>query len=90
MAIGIKPQPESKSIRVTYQDEDGRQVFSCGGQWYPRSINVNYDFIEPEYCQQHKEDIESAITDFMSRLNASLAEDGYPLIKTVNEAQTAE
>ena len=80
MALGITPQPESKSMRIGYKSEDGTQVFSCGATWQERGIGINVDFIDVAYCNAHKEDVEGAITSFLAKLNASLDDDGYPTI----------
>ena len=86
MASKITPQPENKSIRIAYQDGDGKRVFNCSASWHSLGIGLNLEMLDFKYCIEHKTDIESAITDFLARLNASLSEDGYPTIKTDTKA----
>ena len=81
--MNISPQPEDKSLRISYQDDDGKQVFSCGGQYSTRGVYVSFEFLERDWCANHHSDVEEAITDFLGRLNALLEDSNLPDRKSV-------
>ena len=72
---------ESKSMRIGSQNSEGVEVFSAGATYGKRSISINFDMFDSSYCLEHKDEVEEAITAFISRFNKALKEDNLPTIK---------
>lgn len=78
----LMQKDESKSIRVSSVNEDGSEVLVGSASYSNANINLSIDLLDRAYCAAHKDEVRDAITAFMARLNAELAEGGYPIIKT--------
>ena len=78
----MKQNTENKSINRYYSTDEGdRPVMGANAAWSPNGINMNFDFLDFEYCMAHKDECVECISGFISRLNALLTEDEYPIIK---------
>lgn len=73
---------ESKSLRIGSVNEEGDEVLSSQASYNKQNINVSFDMLDKEYCSTHVEEVQSAMTAFLARLNAELAECGLPLVVT--------
>lgn len=78
----LKKQPQSKNIREGFTDESGNEVVVINAQYSSRNISVMIDMFKPDYCAEHKQEIESAVTAFLGELNALLSGASLPTVKT--------
>ena len=78
--MGLTPKRESKSYRVPCASETGEEVFVCSAQYSENGIFVNFEMLNPDYCAEHKQDVQEAISAFLPDLNRLLAEDNLPII----------
>lgn len=74
---------ESKSLRVGAVNEEGTEVMSSSATYSDRNISVSFDILNRSYCAAHKDDVQSAMSAFLVRLNAALDESGLPQVITV-------
>lgn len=72
----------SKSIRINAVNEDGNEVLSSNSTYSEQNINISFDMLDKGYCMSHKDEVQEAMTSFLARLNAALAESGLPLVIT--------
>lgn len=73
---------ESKSLRIGSVNEEGNEVLSSHASYNEQNINISFDMLDKSYCAAHVEDVQNAMTAFIARLNAALAECGLPLVVT--------
>ena len=78
--MGLTPKKKSKTLRIPCADENGNEVFICNGQYSSRGIFLSFEMMDEEYCSQHKDDVQEAISAFLPQINALLAEDNLPII----------
>lgn len=73
---------ESKSIRVNAVNDDGTEVISSAATYSSQSINISFDTLDKTYCTNHPEEVQDAMTAFLSRLNEALSADGLPQVQS--------
>lgn len=78
--MALTPNEESKSLRITSQTEDGKDVFSAAATYSRRGINVSFEMLDREYCAENRAEIQDAASAFLRRLNAALFDDGYIIV----------
>lgn len=71
---------ESKSIRVNSINDNGNEVMSSGATFSDTNITISFDMLDRAYCAANKEEVQNAITAFITRLNAALASDELPQV----------
>ena len=78
--MALTTREESKSLRVTCRNDEGADVFSAGATYSTRSVNLNFEMLDAAYCAEHGDEVQSAISSFIGRLNGLLSEDNLPII----------
>lgn len=73
---------ESKSIRVNAANEDGTDVVSSGATFGDANITISFDMLDRTYCANHPDEVQTAMTAFLARLNAALVADGLPQVQS--------
>ena len=76
----LAEKPEIKSLRIVFATEDGNEVMSSHASYSEQNISISFEILDRSYCAAHTEEVQSAITAFLARLNAALAECGLPLV----------
>lgn len=80
--MALVERNESKSIRVNSANEHGNEVLSCNATYSNRNIMLVVEMLDADYCSQNTEDVQNAITAFISRLNGELTESNLPIIQS--------
>lgn len=71
---------ESKSLRIGAVNEDGNEVLASSATYSEQNINISFDMLDRTYCANHTSEVQNAISAFVARLNAELADSGLPLV----------
>lgn len=87
--MSMTPREETKSFRVCSQNDKGVEVFGANATYSSRGIFVSFEMFDQNYCKEHVEDVQEAISSFISRLNGLLEETKLPIIHTQKEAHTS-
>lgn len=80
--MALITQSERKSKRWMMKSEDGRQVLAMHCSYEQREIVVQIERVDPVYCNEHPEDVQNAISQFINSANKELAENNMPTIIT--------
>lgn len=75
----ITVSDERKSTRIVLRD-DGKDVFSASVDYSKRNICLMLDMFDPEYCASHIDEVQEALTAFISKANGLLTEANLPII----------
>lgn len=78
--MALIPREVSKSFRIVSTNEDGNEIFAANAMYNSRSINMNFEMLDTEYCASHPDEIEESISNFLVDFNAALSEDNHPII----------
>ncbi|MGN1370156.1 MAG: hypothetical protein ACI4WX_14900 [Aristaeellaceae bacterium] len=78
--MALTSQGERRSMRRTLRNEKGNQVLSLHLAYEGREVVFQMERIDQEYCDEHAEDVQEAVSSFLEDANAALRDAGHVMI----------
>lgn len=65
---------------------DNRPVCAVNGSYSEQNCSITVEVMDHAYCDAHKEEVQSFVSAFVSRVNGLTAEYHLPIIKPTEKA----
>lgn len=79
--MALTSNDERRSMRRVMRNEAKEQVLALGVTYGEREVILQIECINQEYCTEHAEDVQAAVSQFITEANTALADAGCPEIK---------
>lgn len=78
--MALTSQGERRSMRRTLRAETGNQVLALHLAYEAREVVFQMERIDPDYCDEHPEDVQAAVSVFLQDANEALRDAGHVMI----------
>ena len=76
--MALTSQSERKSLYRMLNNESGQTVLALSASYEERVVLFQIERINPQYCTEHADDVQQAVSAFIAEANAAFKAEGYP------------
>lgn len=78
--MALTSDGERKSMRRVLRNAEKQQVLAVHLSHDPREIVLQVERLNQEYCDQHPEEVQEAVSSFLEDANVTLKDAGHVMI----------